>query len=571
MNALAKQHLNKTITTRIKEQEDSPYLISGNPWSASTNPQDFLFPTPHCELVAFFQQHPVGQTLNTRPIQPATLHFMEYEMRHPTGAPVPEAPDMIFSMTLFSPDCGFMLESKGPPEYTLQEGNHLTGSKKESYTKLAKRFGLLLACIYAAQVWLLVRQMNDSSTPSTISRVSMHTISIMAFGDGFAFTGLLVVGAMVEGGFMSFVTTAFFALLCVSFFGMKFLIAIWRVQLPEVRERAPPAPATAAPPRPPVTGRITSPPVITPGGADVLPDPVTARIRDPPVVILPPDQDLDAAAEEDEAIAATTNQTTGTVTRPPNLGALYSRFYFTLLGTVFLSIHATSWPTTLRSAYMNLLVTVYLSLWTPQIYRNVMRNCRKALRWDFVIGQSILRLLPILYIYHFPHNILYVEPDDTLAVAFTLWVWVQVLVLVIQEVIGPRLFVPKGWAPPAYDYHPVISEDDLESGALIPIGFNRSSDAPGESSSMPLSPLSSGIEGTDKKNDSQRAVDCSICMQPINVPVVPAGGMESAVNILGRREYMLAPCRHIFHTRCLEYWMRSKLQCPMCRETLPPL
>ena len=67
-------------------------------------------------------------------------------------------------------------------------------------------------------------------------------------------------------------------------------------------------------------------------------------------------------------------------------------------------------------------------------------------------------------------------------------------------------------------------------------------------------------------------------MQNIEVPVVPAGAtaLETSntgvmSNLVARRMYMVTPCRHIFHTKCLEAAMRYRLQCPICRETLPPL
>jgi hypothetical protein len=35
--------------------------------------------------------------------------------------------------------------------------------------------------------------------------------------------------------------------------------------------------------------------------------------------------------------------------------------------------------------------------------------------------------------------------------------------------------------------------------------------------------------------------------------------------------YMLTPCHHLFHTRCLESWLNVKNQCPCCRQKIPPL
>lgn len=586
--SLARRLLSQTLPITVDNQEASLYSSYTYPWSSSpNNPNDMTFPTPHCEYIVYLQQHPAEISDNRR-LQSEqtsnTLSWIEDELRFPTGAPMPKVPLLEMTALIFSPDCGFVLESKGPPEHTPQEGTHLTGPKLESYMRLARHWILMFAVVLSLEIYLLIRQMKDTSTPSTRSRVSFYTIALMAMGDGFACMSFIIVSMFIDAAFVALITTAFLAFLCVSFFGMKFLMDIWIEQFPERQERerraaaANPAPAPAGP-SPAV--------VITPAGAETLPLPVTARR---PVdtgatpIILPPDQDLDAADTADTAAAQPANQTTpGNARR--ELGALYTRFYVLLFVIIFLSLHATSWPTTLRSAYTNLLSFLYLSMWLPQIHRNVMRNCRKALRWEFVIGQSMLRLTPMLYFYTVKNNILFVETDRNAAYLLVAWVWMQVWALVSQEVLGPRFFVPSGWAPPAYDYHPVLREDeDEEAGARMPIGFTQATataTAPASENTASPSSSSSAAANTntaESKEKGKRTFDCAICMQDIEVPVVPAGGGAQAegakalgAGLFGRRTYMVTPCRHIFHSACLEGWMRYRLQCPICRETLPPL
>jgi hypothetical protein len=153
-------------------------------------------------------------------------------------------------------------------------------------------------------------------------------------------------------------------------------------------------------------------------------------------------------------------------------------------------------------------------------------------------------------------------------------VWIQVWILASQDILGPRFFVPRGWAPPAYDYHPILrdaeeSEADLESGGVLPIGALRAEDLSGDAKD----------EDKQRTKDRKKAVfDCAICMQEIEVPVLAARGAaggssvtEGATSILSRRTYMVTPCRHIFHSTCLESWMRLRLQCPICRESIPPV
>lgn len=36
-----------------------------------------------------------------------------------------------------------------------------------------------------------------------------------------------------------------------------------------------------------------------------------------------------------------------------------------------------------------------------------------------------------------------------------------------------------------------------------------------------------------------------------------------------RKEFMLTPCKHLFHRDCLKLWMEKKNGCPVCRHDLP--
>ncbi|CRK28765.1 hypothetical protein BN1723_018361, partial [Verticillium longisporum] len=69
--------------------------------------------------------------------------------------------------------------------------------------------------------------------------------------------------------------------------------------------------------------------------------------------------------------------------------------------------------------------------------------------------------------------------------------------------------------------------------------------------------------------------ECAICFDTLEVPVMKAAEADSTAGgvagVLNRRNYMVTPCRHIFHSPCLESWMRYRLKCPICRDDLPPL
>jgi transmembrane E3 ubiquitin-protein ligase len=573
--------LNGTLDTILKKKESSTWTDSNDPWSSSDSQ-----PAPHCEYVVYVQVHPVKKdelysAVTGMPTNGMLLEMedIERELRFPNGAPTVEPPPLRMSLVVFSPDCGFMLESKGPPAYTPQEGQHLKGLKHEVYLRMVKHWSLVWTVTLFGQVLLLRLQMKEASTPSTVSRISYFTIATMVAVDALLFGCLMLLSSAAPAVFPTATLASFADFLSIGL-GVKFTSDVYAVQEPErrerqqERERAHAARSTTNARR---AASSTGPAITATGtGADSLP--TTAR-RDVPAdipIIIPSDQDIDfeiaEVANASAAISPTDTQRQGT-SLPRNSSDATSSWG--LLGIVIISfllvtLSSISWPVGIRSAYINTVSFIYLSFWAPQIYRNVIRNCRKALLWKFVIGQSILRAVPFIYFYIKEDNVLFAETSKISLAILLGWLWVQIWVLAAQEVLGPRFGVPKGWLPEAWDYHPILKEDDSEGGGM-PIGLVQAPSSPGLE-------RANTTECRKKSDGHTRCVDCAICMMVLEVPVVPAGVDSSSVagvagvnGMLARRQYMVTPCRHTFHSACLEGWMRFRLQCPICRENLPPL
>ena len=556
-----------------------------NPWSSAVEgAAEGVITAHHCEFVLFLQEAPVQfVSQNQKPMhRQHDIDWLEDELRHPTGAHVPGHSQMAIDMVGFSPDCGFVIESKGPPDFPPSEAMHLLGLKTEEFNDDAKRSILAFAVTLAVQLMFIIKQAKEAATPSTRNRISFYTIAMMALGDGFMFLALVFLHLFLGTSQLQLYTIAFLALFSVVL-ELRFLMDIWTVQVTEQqRQDRQQASATASSTQQPPAPTPTSapiPPTRTPAQASPqddsppLPIPATRTRSQPspappsPPIIVSSDQDdiLDG-----EPLLPTTNAPVQTTQTPPSsraeLGALYSRYCFLLIVNFFVALQFTTMRSTARAIYFNAFSFVYLSFWLPQIYRNIMRNCRKALRWDFVISQSVVRLVPIAYFYAVEDNVLFSRTDLQSLAILAGWLWIQIAVLASQEILGSRFFVREGWAPPAYDYHPILRED--EEGATMPIGSS--------STSLGTSTTETNMQPGESKGKGRKVFDCSICAADIEVPVIPAGGGTSETQGLGgltlqRRAYMVTPCRHIFHTACLEGWMRYRLQCPNCREVLPPL
>ena len=49
-------------------------------------------------------------------------------------------------------------------------------------------------------------------------------------------------------------------------------------------------------------------------------------------------------------------------------------------------------------------------------------------------------------------------------------------------------------------------------------------------------------------------------------PMVPEGH-----NYKRAKEFMKTPCGHKYHPKCLRKWMEIRMECPSCRQVIPPV
>ncbi|PFH62083.1 hypothetical protein XA68_15174 [Ophiocordyceps unilateralis] len=540
--------LNGTLNSVIGWKQRNINIDPNMPWNSDVeNPLYTAYPSPHCEFVMYAQVYPpierASPALDETDRSEDVLRAIEAELQNPEGAPIGSVPRLKMSAVIYSPDCAFFLETKGPPDFPPTERSHLVGVKTEVHIRQVQMWIITYALVISAQVFLFKNQMKELFTPSTMGRISFWTISAMGVVDGMTFIAALTWVSSAGATFLPTLALAFAAFLSSLTAGCL-LSKIYEVQLPEGRSRREAGSGE---------GGATATPPADAGMVPLLPGLATeAHLLGfaPLPLIVPSDQDVDAEMAAPQAVGSP-------VPQPLTFNSVLGRLVLFTVCMIFMSVSSSTWHPRARSLFLSLCAFVYLSLWVPQIYRNTMRNCRRAMRWPFVVGQTVLRLLPVAYFWVKEDNFLYARPDRMAFAVLVAWVWLQLVVLAVQEVMGPRFGIPAGWTPDGWDYHPVLGEDAVEAGGL-PIGLVSDDSRRGSNASV--------------KRGNMRAIDCAICHEALEVPVLRAGDEDGSVaNVFARRLYMMTPCRHIFHTYCLEGWMRFRLQCPICREDLPPI
>lgn len=508
--------------------------------------EDAEFDARDCEYIMYGHMHSV-------PFTKRQLLATESELLHPMGRPTPKLPTLKISGMLYSPDCSITIQS-----------TDIKGEKYETYwvrLRVILVYGIVLLFF---QTVLLAKQMKDTNTPSLLSKISFQSVIVLIIVDGTIWTASFV-SSFVEELSLPFIAVSFLSFALTSMYEMRYMVEIYRAQLPEREADAQVRQVIQANTNGPVDGALFANSdgsfISTPRQqqeSDLLPLPVTTA---QPQIVVPESQ------QSERALA----------------GSLYTRVYFFLIVFIIFSLIVSSWPAPFRTIYEYIVIFGLYSLWVPQVYRNVFRGYRKSFLWSFVVGTSIIRLLPLYYLFFVKTNILSHHTDVSFALFITGWVWFQVLLLFMQSFWGPRFFIPNGVLPKLYDYHPVLyygdasdDESDLQnlintSGQQhIPTSMNKNSKAEKK--------LKNDEDG-DPRGVKRPCADCAICMMPVELVLVPRklllGSSNSLVLsaglILARRRYMVTPCQHVFHTSCMEQWMRSRLQCPICRNPLPPL
>ena len=201
------------------------------------------------------------------------------------------------------------------------------------------------------------------------------------------------------------------------------------------------------------------------------------------------------------------------------LAFLQARFCLCLFGVMILVYFFSFHP---------LILMILFSVWIPQIVWNAAAGTRLGLSYVYLLGTGLSRLILPLYVMCCPRNMFAIIFDGLLyspatCVGLVIWTTLQIVVLISQDIFGPRYFIPKFLLPPRYDYFRPISN----------------------------SAITLNIENIDVEHGL--LPECVICYCVVE------------------REHMITPCDHVFHKQCLSRWMEVKLECPVCRANLPPV
>jgi hypothetical protein len=156
-------------------------------------------------------------------------------------------------------------------------------------------------------------------------------------------------------------------------------------------------------------------------------------------------------------------------------------------------------------------------------------------------------------------------PDNIFFVNTSPWVWVlpiwlgfQIGMLLAQERFGPAfLYVPSHLS--CSDANSQSSSKSTSHHTQTRTIANNQFQPADSYNYHPLLDTKSSSE-SDPEAQASLSIEektCSICMEEVDT--TPGPSSEVLLGMNRKRSYAVAPCHHLFHTRCLAQWLAIKV------------
>nr|CDI54167.1 e3 ubiquitin ligase [Melanopsichium pennsylvanicum 4] len=193
--------------------------------SGSWDPPEAAEPQPlkhNCSL------HVYGQFRSAGPysILQSKLSALESEWRQSTGISTIASPPLQLSLTAFSPECQLLVTTTPTT---------LSGLLQSRLWKKAIHYAVIYFILLFIQTYLLVQQMEASTTPSGLAKVADKTWLAQSVLDAYACLIHLSVAVVLENETTkALLACSFMSAICFLAFGYRFTIVVYRSQMDAV-------------------------------------------------------------------------------------------------------------------------------------------------------------------------------------------------------------------------------------------------------------------------------------------------------------------------------------------------
>ena len=137
------------------------------------------------------------------------------------------------------------------------------------------------------------------------------------------------------------------------------------------------------------------------------------------------------------------------------------------------------------------------------------------------------------------------------------------IILFLQKTFGARAILPKQCRTIFFNYYTdkINFDSKLSKDPICVICLENLSD------DVEQNYIERRQEKKEIKNFFHYIINCHIIT--IFLEKISRWMNNIDGNII-KKKYMITPCNHVFHSVCLEKWIKMKNECPYCKRILPP-
>ena len=202
--------------------------------------------------------------------------------------------------------------------------------------------------------------------------------------------------------------------------------------------------------------------------------------------------------------------------------------------------------------YSYFICTIFLigSTWIGQIIYSARKGTKPPMSYSYILSASFSKISICFYLKAYKNNIFGYRPNYLKTFIVISIIIIEAFVLMVQKFFGAKFIIPKKFRVQGHNYYRTaneISAEEKEVECVICLDKlknlnNNDEDYFGDniSGNMISRYLRRYLEYLKKKSEN-------------------------------KGDYMITPCHHLFHKRCLEHWLNVKNQCPYCRQQIPPI
>jgi hypothetical protein len=234
-----------------------------------------------------------------------------------------------------------------------------------------------------------------------------------------------------------------------------------------------------------------------------------------------------------------------------------------------------------------LLISVFAFTWLFQIIHSACEGTKPPQEFKYFLTISLAKLFFPSYFFGCPWNFTFIQPRYFILTLILLIVIIEVLILEVQKYSGAKFLIPKRFRILPYNYY--IKEESLSNDKkggdccicldkMVKLNiFNnitRIAEKDVTNNDCIKNSVIDVCQSTDNFETSKEVIKEGKVKIKFSKKIIKhkiIGYLDDLKHVYKKTKYMETPCKHTFHSECLESWMNQKSECPYCRTIIPPL